>query len=189
MKDFKGRLAVISGGGSGMGQELVCQLAAEGCNVAFCDVRTESLQETLAKAQKIAPSVKITGHVCDVSKESDWSRFRDEVLSQHNAKCVHFLANGAGIGGATSMFTTARDEWERVFNISWFGVYYGCRTFLPLLKAAPEGHVVNFSRFVALSHDKWSASDDRSTVLRRSGLWELHTLQLKALSNPSRKRW
>lgn len=149
MKDFNGKLAVISGAGSGMGQQLAIQLAQQGCSVAFCDVRADSLNQTLELASKAAssPTVKITGHVCDVTKESEWQRFRDEALTQHNAKAVNLLICQAGIGGATSMFTTPREEWEAVFNVSWNGVYFGNRTFLPLLKAAKEGSVVNTSRF------------------------------------------
>ncbi|KAI9003863.1 putative short-chain dehydrogenase [Hyaloraphidium curvatum] len=160
MKSFADKLAVISGGGSGMGKELAVQLAREGCAVAFCDVRPESLDGTIKACKEANPNVKVTGHVVDVTKEADWLRFKDEVLTQHDAKVVHLLVCQAGIGGATSMFTTPREEWESVFDVSWKGVYFGNRTFLPLLKAAPEAHVVNTSSAAAI----WSTGTSYSAA-------------------------
>ncbi|KAI9020569.1 short-chain alcohol dehydrogenase [Hyaloraphidium curvatum] len=143
VKSFSDKLAVVSGGGSGMGRQLVAQLASKGCSVAFCDVRADSLADTLRIARAAAaPGTRITGHAADVSREEDWLRFRAEALAEHGAKCVHLLFLNAGIGGGASMFSTPREEWERCFGISWFGTYYGVRTFLELLAAAPEAHVV-----------------------------------------------
>ena len=72
MESFEGRLAVVTGGGSGMGRELVIQLAAEGCSVATCDVNAEAIAETALRAEKEAPTgARITAHLCDVSKEGD----------------------------------------------------------------------------------------------------------------------
>jgi len=72
-------------------------------------------------------------------------RFRDEVLDQHAADHVHLLFNNAGIGGGGSFLTDDRAAWERTFDICWKGVYYGCRSFVPLVVAADEGHTVNTS--------------------------------------------
>ena len=89
--------------------------------------------------------MKLTTHRCDVASETDMERFRDEVLEQHATDHVHLLFNNAGIGGGGSFVLGDRAEWDRTFDICWGGVYNGCRAFVPLLVAAPEGHVVNTS--------------------------------------------
>ena len=147
MKDFAGRIAVITGGGTGMGRELARQLVAEGCNVAMCDVSVEAMAETkrLCEAQKLPQGLRVTTHVADVSMEDQLARFRDEIAEQQATDRIHLLFNNAGIGGGGSLFTTTREQWERTFNICWGGVYLGVRTFLPMLLKADEGHIVNTS--------------------------------------------
>ena len=138
MKDFAGKFAVITGGGTGMGRELARQLVAEGCNVAMCDVSAEAMAETkrLCEAEKLPQGLRVTTHVADVSIEAHLQRFRDELIEQQATDKIHLLFNNAGIGGGGSMVANSRDEWERTFNICWGGVYLSTRAFLPLLQAA-----------------------------------------------------
>jgi len=147
MKDLAGRIAVITGGGTGMGRELARQLVAEGCNVAMCDVSASALAETkrLCEVERLPQGLRITTHVADVSDEEQLLRFRDEISEQQATDKIHLLFNNAGIGGGGSMIVHGRDEWERTFNICWFGVYYGTRAFLPMLLKADRGHIVNTS--------------------------------------------
>jgi NAD(P)-dependent dehydrogenase (short-subunit alcohol dehydrogenase family) len=146
MKEFRGRIAVITGGGTGMGRELARQLAAEGCHVAICDVSAEHMAETKALCERAAPKgTRVTVHLCDVSDETQVLAFRDAVLREHATTHVHLVFNNAGIAGGGSLFTEPRELWERTFGVCWYGVYYGTRAFLPLLAAAPEGHLVNTS--------------------------------------------
>jgi NAD(P)-dependent dehydrogenase (short-subunit alcohol dehydrogenase family) len=146
MKEFRGKLAVITGGGTGMGRELARQLAAEGCHVAICDVSAEHMAETKALCEKAAPEgTRITTHLCDVSDEAQVLAFRDAVKREHATGHVHLVFNNAGIAGGGSVLMDPREEWERTFGVCWYGVYYGTRAFLPLLVAAPEGHLVNTS--------------------------------------------
>ena len=147
MQDFTGRFAVVTGGGTGMGRELARQLAAEGCSVAMCDVSAKTLAQTVAiiEADRPPQGVRVTGHIADVSDEAQLIRFRDEAAAQHDTDCLHLLFNNAGIGGGGSMINDAREEWERTFNVCWGGVYLGVRTFLPMLQAAEEAHIVNTS--------------------------------------------
>jgi len=145
MKSFRDRIAVITGGGTGMGRELAKQLAGEGCHVAICDVSAE-MATTKAESERLAPAgTRITSHLCDVSDEGQMLAFRDAVKRQHATDHVHLVFNNAGIAGGGSLFTADRDEWERTFAVCWYGVYYGTRAFLPLLVASPEGHLVNTS--------------------------------------------
>jgi NAD(P)-dependent dehydrogenase (short-subunit alcohol dehydrogenase family) len=147
MKDFAGKFAVITGGGTGMGRELARQLVAEGCNVAMCDVSAEAMAETkrLCESEKLPQGLRVTTHVADVSIEDHYKRFRDELIEQQQTDKIHLLFNNAGIGGGGSIVTSTRQQWERTFNICWGGVYLGVRTFLPLMLRADEGHIVNTS--------------------------------------------
>jgi NAD(P)-dependent dehydrogenase (short-subunit alcohol dehydrogenase family) len=146
MKDFAGKFAVITGGGTGMGRELARQLVAEGCNVAMCDVSAAAMAETKRLCEQDSPQgTKITTHIADVSIEEQMNRFRDEVARDMDTDRVHLLFNNAGIGGGGSMINSSRAEWEKTFNVCWYGVYYGVRAFLPMLLKASEGHIVNTS--------------------------------------------
>jgi len=147
MKDFAGKIAVITGGGTGMGRELARQLMAEGCSVAMCDVSAKNMAETirLTEAGRPPQGARITAHVADVSDEAQLVRFRDEAADLHQTDRIHLLFNNAGIGGGGGFVNGSREEWEKTFNVCWGGVYFGCRTFLPLLMAADEAHIVNTS--------------------------------------------
>ena len=147
MKDFAGRIAVVTGGGTGMGRELVRQLVAEGCNVAMCDVSAPAMVETkrLCEVEKLPQGMRITTHIADVSDEAQVQRLRNEVAERQDTDKIHLLFNNAGIGGGGSMFANSRDEWERTFNICWGGVYRSTRAFLPMLQKADQGHIINTS--------------------------------------------
>ncbi len=145
MQVLADRLAVVTGGGSGMGRELVRQLAAEGCSVAMCDVSAETMAETRQLCERAHAPARVSAHLADVSVEPQVLRFRDEVGREHDTDKVHLLFNNAGIGGGGSLFTNPREQWERTFNICWGGVYFCTRAFLPLLMNAPEAHIVNTS--------------------------------------------
>jgi len=146
MREFKGGIAVVTGGGTGMGRELVRQLATEGCDVATCDVFADAVGETKALALEAArPGTRVTTYVADVSDEAQVLAFRDAVASELGTDHINLLFNNAGIGGGGSFVADDRAEWERTFGVDWSGVYFTTRAFLPLLMAAEEGHVVNTS--------------------------------------------
>jgi NAD(P)-dependent dehydrogenase (short-subunit alcohol dehydrogenase family) len=168
MKDFAGKIAVVTGGGTGMGRELVRQLVAEGCNVAMCDVSADAMAETkrLCEVEKLPQGLRVTTHIADVSIEDQLKRFRDEITEHQSTDKIHLLFNNAGIGGGGSLFTNTREAWERTFNICWGGVYLGVRTFLPMLVRADQGHIVNTSSVngfwasvgMGVSHTAYSAA-------------------------------
>jgi len=147
MKQFTDKIAVVTGGGTGMGRELVRQLVAEGCTVAMCDLSADAMAETkrLCEAARLPQGLRITTHVADVSDESQVQRFRDEVAERQDTDKIHLLFNNAGVGGGGSIFADSREAWERTFNICWRGVYLCTRTFLPMLQKADAAHIVNTS--------------------------------------------
>jgi len=146
MESFSGKLAVVTGGGSGMGRELVRQLAAQGCSVAACDWHPDAVAETAELARADAgPGGLVTSHACDVSDEAQVLRFRDELLAQHGREHVDLVFSNAGVGGAGSFVKDDRKEWERTFAVDFWGVYYCARAFLPLLIASGDGVLVSTS--------------------------------------------
>jgi NAD(P)-dependent dehydrogenase (short-subunit alcohol dehydrogenase family) len=146
MKDFAGKIAVITGGGTGMGRELALQLAAEGCTVAMCDVSAPNMAETQRRALEHAPQgTRVVTYVADVSIEDQVFAWADAVRRELDTDKIHLLINNAGIGGGGSVVNQDRASWEKTFNVCWGGVYHGVRAFLPLLMKASEGHIVNTS--------------------------------------------
>lgn len=146
MDSFEDKLAVVTGGGSGMGRELVVQLAAEGCSVATCDLTEHALDDTVRRSTEAAgEGVRITAHSCDVSDGGAVERFRDEVLERHDTDHVELLFNNAGIAGGGSFIADDRAQWERTFDVCWGGVYHCTRAFLPLLIASDGACLVNTS--------------------------------------------
>ncbi len=146
MKQFKDRIAVVTGGGTGMGRELCRQLSREGCHVSLCDVSDENMQQTRALCEEDAPEgTRVTTFVADVSVEAEVGAFQRHVAEAHETDHVNLVFNNAGIGGGGSFIESEREEWEKTFDVCWGGVYYGSRAFVPMLIASEEGHLINTS--------------------------------------------
>ena len=146
MKSFEGKIAVVTGGGSGMGRELALQLVAMGCDVAICDVFPEGMAETKRRCLSQArQGTRVVTFPADVSIEDQVLAFVAAVKRDLDTDHIHFLFNNAGIGGGGGFVDGDRAEWERTFSVCWYGVYYCTRAFLPLLRDADEGHIVNTS--------------------------------------------
>jgi NAD(P)-dependent dehydrogenase (short-subunit alcohol dehydrogenase family) len=146
MKDFSGKYAVITGGGTGMGRELAIQLTAEGCNVAMCDVSPENMAKTKELCVKEAPQgTRVATFKADVSLEKQMTDWADAVKKELDTDHIHLLINNAGIGGGGSFVNGDRAQWEKTFDVCFYGVINGCRAFLPMLMKAREGYIVNTS--------------------------------------------
>ena len=142
---FQNRMAVLTGGASGIGLELLLELVSRGVHVAVCDVDQAGLEAAVRRARKCNPDVRVTAHRHDVSDEKSVLRFAKEVAKEHGTDAVHLLFNNAGVVGGSSFVAGPRDEWERTFAVSWFGTYYCTRAFLPMLLVADQAVVVNIS--------------------------------------------
>jgi len=146
MEQFAGRIAVVTGGGSGMGRELVRQLAAEGCHVSMCDVSADEMADTEALALVDAPAdTRVSSFVANVADEQQLVAFSSHVGQAHQTDHINLLFNNAGVSGGGSFVLDDRDEWDRTFAVCWGGVYGGTRAFMPMLLASKEGHLINTS--------------------------------------------
>lgn len=146
MKTFNRKIAVVTGGGSGIGRALVLQLAEAGCHVALCDISQQDMAATLALCQPAMDSgVRVSAHLCDVSSETELQAFRQELTDAHATEHIDLLFNNAGVSGGQSFVRDDREHWDKVFGICWGGVYLGCRVFMPMLLASKEAHIVNIS--------------------------------------------
>ena len=140
---FAGRVAVVTGGGTGMGRELVLKLTADGCDVATCDVIRENLDETAQLVKAAGNKGELLTFIADVSDEQQVLAFRDAVKKWRPA--VNLLFNNAGIGGGGSLLVDSRESWEKTFGVCFYGVYYNCRAFMDLLVAADIAQIINTS--------------------------------------------
>lgn len=146
MNNFSGKIAIVTGGGSGIGRALVQQLGAAGCHVATCDLDMQSLKETRALTLSAAPQgTRISLHHCDVADETAVHAFAEQALAAQETDHFNLLVNNAGIAGGGSFITDERAQWDKTFGVCWTGVYNCCRAFLPLVINSSEGHVVNIS--------------------------------------------
>ncbi|MGI9602361.1 MAG: SDR family NAD(P)-dependent oxidoreductase [Acidimicrobiales bacterium] len=147
MTRFAGRVAAITGAGSGIGRALSVELARRGCHIALSDVDEAGLTETRARAEK-AGSVTITDHLVDVADREAVERWADTVVAEHGS--VNLIINNAGVALTASVESTSYDNLRWLMDINFFGVVHGTKAFLPHLKATGDGHVVNISSVFGL---------------------------------------
>lgn len=143
----KNSVAVITGAGSGIGQALAVRLAAEGvAGVAIVDVDGNGLEET---ANRVGDSsVKISVHKTDVSDFAEVQKLANDVMAEHGM-ATH-LVNNAGVGVMGTFEHLSIDDFEWLMRINFWGVVYGCKVFLPILKQQEAGHIVNISSVFGL---------------------------------------
>jgi NAD(P)-dependent dehydrogenase (short-subunit alcohol dehydrogenase family) len=147
MKDFNGRVAAITGAGSGIGRALANDLARRGAHLALSDIDEIGLAETVAQCEGFG--VKITSQRLDVANREAVYAWADTVVAEHGK--VNLIINNAGVALGATIETMAYEDFEWLMNINFWGVVYGTKAFLPHLKAAAgEGHIVNLSSVFGL---------------------------------------
>jgi len=141
MWDLAGGVAVVTGAGSGIGRELAKQLAREKMSLALADVNETTLQETLSQIGNAGAPVST--HVLNVADPKQVEQFAADVLARH--KRVSLLINNAGVAlhGTFEELSIADLEW--LMGINFWGMVYGVRNFLPVLKREPRSRIVNLS--------------------------------------------
>lgn len=146
MKDFGGRVAAITGAASGIGRALADELAHRGAHLALSDVDDVGLAETVTACE--GRGVKVTSQRVDVADRAAVERWAETVVSDHGT--VHLVFNNAGVALGATVEGAAYDDFEWLMNINFWGVVHGTKAFLPHLKAAGEGHIVNVSSVFGL---------------------------------------
>lgn len=146
MKDLRGRVAVVTGAASGIGRALARELASAGARLAISDVNDAGLSETRALAEKLGAEV-LAAHL-DVADRAAVHRHADEVASHFGA--VHLVVNNAGVALEATIDEMRYEDLEWLLGINFWGVVHGTKAFLPHLKRAPEGHIVNVSSVFGL---------------------------------------
>ncbi|NCF19704.1 MAG: SDR family NAD(P)-dependent oxidoreductase [Haliea sp.] len=147
MKSFEGKVAAVTGAGSGIGRELALEFARRGCHVAICcDRNMEGLQETADKARALG--AEVTLERLDVSQRDAVYRWADKVVADHGK--VNLLINNAGVELASTIEGVEIDDFKWLMDINFWGAVYGTKAFLPYLKEAGEGHIVNVSSVFGL---------------------------------------
>jgi butyryl-CoA dehydrogenase len=146
VKDFNGRVAAITGAGSGIGRSLAVALAGHGAHLALSDIDEVGLAETVAACEGSA--VKVTSQALDVADRDAVHAWADQVVEDHGK--VNLIFNNAGVGLGASIEGESYDDFEWLMNINFWGVVHGTKAFLPHLKASGEGHVVNVSSVFGL---------------------------------------
>jgi len=146
MKDFKNKVAAITGAASGMGRTLALELARRGCHLALSDVNEPGLVETASMAQKFG--VKVTTTMLDVSQRDAVFAWADEVAADHGK--VNLIFNNAGVALTVGLDAVSQQDFEWIMGINFWGVVYGTQAFLPHLKRSGDGHIINTSSLFGL---------------------------------------
>ena len=140
-------VAVITGAASGIGRALAIRLAKEKiAGIAVSDVNEEGLTETASMVEKLG--VPLSFHLTDVSDLKQIQQLADETLARHGS--VTHLINNAGVGVMGTFEQLSIEDFEWLMGINFWGVIYGCKVFLPILKQQPAAHIVNVSSVFGL---------------------------------------
>lgn len=146
MKNFKDKVAAITGAASGMGRALSLQLAQRGCHLALSDVNEAELRKVEAEVK--ACGGKVTCHKVDVANRQAVFQWADEVVAEHGK--VNLIFNNAGVTLVGHAETLQPADFEWVMGINFWGVINGTQAFLPYLKASGDGHIINTSSVFGL---------------------------------------
>ena len=163
---YANHVAAITGAGSGMGRELALHLAKMGCHLALSDINPEQLAQT--KELLVGYDVKVTTTVLDVSDNKAVEAWADNVMAEHSK--VNFIFNNAGVALYSTVEGSSIGELEWVMDINFWGVVYGTKAFLPLIKNSVKeseidtgkkdskarqfnehGHIINISSLFGLT--------------------------------------
>ncbi|MQA00524.1 MAG: SDR family NAD(P)-dependent oxidoreductase [Dehalococcoidia bacterium] len=149
MRDFHGRVAVVTGAASGIGRGLAARFAAEGMKVVLADVEKEAL--VLAAAELEQQGADVLAVETDVASRESVDALRDAAI-EHFGR-VHVLCNNAGVagGGGGPLWTATPNDWKWVVDVNLMGVVHGIQSFIPaMLDHGEEGHIVNTSSVLGL---------------------------------------
>jgi len=146
MEDLQGKVAVITGGASGIGRAVAEKAGAEGMRIVLGDIEEGPLKS--AVDDLTSNGAEAVGVVTDVSDRASVEALRDAALDRFGA--VHLVHNNAGIGLGGPIWEVSEEDWRWILGVNLWGVIHGVRTFTPLLIAQGEGHIVNTASIAGL---------------------------------------
>jgi NAD(P)-dependent dehydrogenase (short-subunit alcohol dehydrogenase family) len=146
MQDLQGRVAVVTGGASGIGRGIVRSLAAEGMKLVVADL-DEGMRSSLVD-ELTGAGVEAIGVRCDVSKLEDVEALAAAALDRFGA--VHVLCNNAGVGIPTPTHKLKLEDWRWIIDVDLWGPIYGVKVFLPIIEEQGEGHINSTSSLAGL---------------------------------------
>ncbi len=179
MRNLTGRVAAVTGAGSGIGRALALRLADEGCLLALADVNQEGLEETLEALA--VRNAKATIQHLDVADREAVFGWADQVVKDYGA--AHLIFNNAGVALAASVRNMTLEEFEWLMNINFWGVVYGTTAFLPHLERADAGHIINISSVFGLIAFPGNGAYNAAKFAVR-GYTEALSIELQAEKSP-----
>ena len=147
MKNFKNKVAAITGAGSGMGQQLAVLLAKAGCHLSISDVNEKGLAETVELVKPY--NVRITSKKVNVAKLEEVRAWAADTVQNHGS--VNMIFNNAGVALGSTVEGANYEDLEWIMGINYWGVVYGTKEFLPYIKKSGEGHIINTSSLFGLT--------------------------------------
>lgn len=142
MKRFEGKVVFITGGGSGMGENMVKQFTNEGATVVAADINEAALEEKWGQYDNVV-RIKL-----NVASDEEWKAAFEQVKEQLGK--VDILVNNAGISTEKPLNDITIDDWRRLSDINGFGPFLGMKYAMPLMKEAGKGAIVNISSYTAI---------------------------------------
>jgi NAD(P)-dependent dehydrogenase (short-subunit alcohol dehydrogenase family) len=181
MKDFNGKVAVVTGGASGVGRCLAQQLAAEGAKVVITDINAEKLAAVAADLDAASPNGSVEGIACDVTREESVQALADAVFAKYGR--VDMLFNNAGVGLAdmrSPFWDLPMKDWVWGFGVHVMGPVHGIKAFVPrMIGQDGEGFVVNTTSGNGALHSLPNTPIYSSSKAALTSLTEVLYAQLK----------
>ena len=150
MKELRNRVAVVTGGASGIGRGMAEAFADESMKLVLADVEQGALDKAVAELK--GQGADVIGVVCDVSDAAQVEAAAQKTLEAYGA--VHVLCNNAGVAGASGTHATWEsplEDWEWGVGVNVWGVVYGIRSFIPIMiEQGDEGHIINTASMAGL---------------------------------------
>jgi NAD(P)-dependent dehydrogenase (short-subunit alcohol dehydrogenase family) len=181
MDDLRSKVAVITGGASGIGRALAERFAAEGMKIVIADIDEVAMRAV--EVQLAEGGTEVLTQVCDTSLEAEVQALADAAMSRFGG--AHVLCNNAGVIGKGDAWRSPIAVWDWVIGINLYGVIHGVRAFLPIMEDQGEGHIVNTASMAGLVALPGAAPYNvtkTGVVALSEGLY----LELKATGSPVR---